>query len=188
MAMNTVKLYSLLCFLFFSFLNIAQTSVSNPGFEMKGIKDSLMAPQGPNLPGTTNPFPFIPIWSPYSTPNYPLYPNQLENCKTYTCFQCSWGGEFKVVIPNIFSPNGDGINDVWMPKITNLYCLSDYSLIIFDRWGLKVFESSVYSVGWNGNNTNGNPYDEGTYYYLMTYSSELLSLIKTEKGFFQLAR
>src|SRR5579872_1556568 len=76
-----------------------------------------------------------------------------NNCSTYTCYLCSWGGEFKVVIPTIFTPNSDFVNDVWVPMVHNEVCMSDYSVQVFNRWGRLVFESNVYSIGWTGNET-----------------------------------
>lgn len=69
-------------------------------------------------------------------------------------------------IPNVFSPNGDGKNDFF-----NLwaYGYSNYHLIIYDRWGLKIFESYNNEYLWNGrvNNTGGKCPD-GTYYYIFS--------------------
>ncbi|HEU4717930.1 MAG TPA: PKD domain-containing protein [Bacteroidia bacterium] len=52
-------------------------------------------------------------------------------------------------VPNAFTPNGNGNNEVFRPEFTNI--LSDgYSMMIFDRWGNLVFETSDPNVGWNG--------------------------------------
>jgi gliding motility-associated-like protein len=70
-----------------------------------------------------------------------------------------------VKIPNVFSPNGDGINDKWM--ISNL---SDYSgayVEIFNRYGQKIFYSAGYNEPWDGN-YNGRPMPVATYYYIIT--------------------
>jgi gliding motility-associated-like protein len=115
--------------------------------------------------------------------------NAQVQCKTYTCFLCEWGGEFKVVAPTIFTPNKDEINDLWIPQVFNEACLSDFTITIFNRWGTLVFESTVYSVGWNGNTVSGgNPYPEGTYYYKLSYTNGNTKETKNDKGFFQLAR
>ena len=64
--------------------------------------------------------------------------------------------------PNTFTPNGDGINDVWsIPEI------NDYpgaEVIIHDRWGQIVLRSNGYREPWDGTN-NGRPVTVGTYYY-----------------------
>lgn len=64
--------------------------------------------------------------------------------------------------PNTFSPNGDGINDIWdVPGIAE-YPGSE--VVIFDRWGQRVFKSNGYREPWDGTN-DGRPVSEGTYYY-----------------------
>jgi gliding motility-associated-like protein len=110
-------------------------------------------------------------------------------CITYRCFECEWGGEFKVTAPNIFTPNNDEINDVWMPIVTNIACLSDIKMTIHNRWGQLVFESSVHNVGWNGTSASGSiKQPEGTYYYFLSYTNLNTKETKTTKGFLQLER
>ncbi|MFT3937088.1 MAG: PKD domain-containing protein [Chitinophagaceae bacterium] len=73
----------------------------------------------------------------------------------------------RVRIPNAFTPNNDGSNDLFMIKGISLV----KHLIIFDRWGQKMFERSNFiaadkSSGWDGN-YNGNPATAGTYIYFV---------------------
>ncbi|UOE48426.1 gliding motility-associated C-terminal domain-containing protein [Mucilaginibacter sp. SMC90] len=68
----------------------------------------------------------------------------------------------KITVPTMFSPNGDGINDVW--NITNLDAYTDCELTVFDRSGGIVFKSIGYDTPWNGTR-KGAPLDTGTYYY-----------------------
>ena len=70
-------------------------------------------------------------------------------------------------IPNAISPNGDGENDTWQ-----IDYLGDYAanhVLVFNRWGNKVFETSGYSRTneWNGS-VGGQPAPVGTYYYVIT--------------------
>jgi gliding motility-associated-like protein len=60
-------------------------------------------------------------------------------------------------VPNVFSPNGDGINDIFMP---------DIDLHIFDRGGLLLYQGTS---GWDGT-YNGKSANPDTYFYLITYS------------------
>lgn len=69
-------------------------------------------------------------------------------------------------IPNTFSPNGDGINDVFF--IRGLPVNS--KLIIFDRSGRKLFQSDDYGNDWDGKDLNGNILESGTYWYVLTLS------------------
>ncbi len=54
-----------------------------------------------------------------------------------------------IYIPNSFTPNGDGINDIFKPSLLNAD-VADYSFIIFDRWGAILFETTDVDEGWNG--------------------------------------
>lgn len=55
---------------------------------------------------------------------------------------------FGYYIPNAFTPNGDGINDVF--RVSGLYRQVKFSMVIYDRWGRMVFQSSDISNGWDG--------------------------------------
>ncbi|HLP14235.1 MAG TPA: gliding motility-associated C-terminal domain-containing protein [Flavobacteriales bacterium] len=68
-----------------------------------------------------------------------------------------------IVVPNVFSPNGDGINDGWFVLTGNL---AEYDLQIFNRWGQLMFGSTDISQKWDGN-YNGTACVEGTYYYVL---------------------
>jgi gliding motility-associated-like protein len=57
------------------------------------------------------------------------------------------GEDFNLYIPNSFTPNEDGINDVFQPKGNGI---SKYTLEIFDRWGEKVFQTNDFLEGWDG--------------------------------------
>ncbi|MFZ9982385.1 MAG: FG-GAP-like repeat-containing protein [Cyclobacteriaceae bacterium] len=69
-----------------------------------------------------------------------------------------------ILFPNIFSPNGDGVNDLW--EIPSFEAYSDCFLAIFDRSGRRVFEQKGYSNDWDGR-YNGKLLPEGVYYFVM---------------------
>ena len=76
----------------------------------------------------------------------------------------------KVVIPNAFSPNGDGINDTWMIQYIEQYTTATVS--IFNRYGQVIFESprGAYAAKpWDGT-YKGSPVPVGTYYYIIKLS------------------
>lgn len=60
--------------------------------------------------------------------------------------------ENDIYVPNAFSPNGDGINDVFRPFFSDLVIINSYRMQVFNRWGGKVFESIDPDRGWRGNN------------------------------------
>lgn len=74
-----------------------------------------------------------------------------------------------LVIPNAFSPNGDGTNDTYV--ITNIENYKNNKFTVFNRWGNKVFESTPYVNTWDGTSQFGAAYGEklpeSTYYYVL---------------------
>jgi gliding motility-associated-like protein len=73
----------------------------------------------------------------------------------------------RLLIPSAISPNGDGDNDTW--QIDHLGDYATNRVLVFNRWGSKVFETSGYSRSneWNGT-ISGQPAPVGTYYYVIT--------------------
>jgi gliding motility-associated-like protein len=70
-------------------------------------------------------------------------------------------------VPNSFSPNNDGINDVFLP-ITNAVDPEYYHLMIFNRWGEMVFESKDPKKGWEGDFKGGEYYlQDDVYTYFL---------------------
>lgn len=69
-----------------------------------------------------------------------------------------------VTVPNVFSPNGDGIHDVW--NIPNLADYPGSTVEVFNRYGQSVFYSIGYNTPWNGAR-NGQALPVGTYYYIV---------------------
>lgn len=74
-----------------------------------------------------------------------------------------------VKIPNSFSPNGDGVNDVW--RIEGLAVYPDCSVKIFSRNGVIVYQSVGYSYPWDGT-SNGKQLPVGAYYYIILRGKE----------------
>jgi len=66
-------------------------------------------------------------------------------------------------VPNVFTPNGDNINDTWNLESTFLY--SDSEVRIYGRYGRLLFQSVGYSTPWDGKTENGNDVSEGAYFY-----------------------
>ena len=68
-------------------------------------------------------------------------------------------------VPNVFTPNGDGTNDVWVIKGLEIY--PDVTVKVFNRWGDSVFESDKgYTEPWDGT-YNGTESPSATYYYVV---------------------
>ena len=74
--------------------------------------------------------------------------------------------ESKLFVPNAFSPNGDGINDIFKP-IHNEN-IEEPALRIFNRWGILIYHSSNLSNGWNGE-YKGKRAPVGVYVWTISY-------------------
>ena len=91
-----------------------------------------------------------------------------------------------IIIPEGFSPDGDGINDFFVIKGIENY--PDNYIKILNRWGNTVFETNGYNNNWNGKSTKGltvgnNDLPEGTYFYILKLTSG-----KIKKGYIYLKR
>ena len=75
----------------------------------------------------------------------------------------------KILIPNAFSPNGDGMNDTW--EIFSIAGIPDVIVEIYNRWGELIYYSKGYSEPWNGTYRD-KPILEGTYPYVVRLDSE----------------
>jgi gliding motility-associated-like protein len=73
-------------------------------------------------------------------------------------------GESVLDVPNVFTPNGDGKNDLFKPKAININTLN---ALVFNRWGKKVYEWEGVDNGWDGKNFAGKDCSDGTYFYLL---------------------
>jgi gliding motility-associated-like protein len=82
-------------------------------------------------------------------------------------------------VPNVITPNGKGsaLNEMFYLK--NLEFYPNTSLTIFNRWGLKIFETTNYQNDWAGNK-----YPDGVYYYILSGPK----LLEPQYGFFQIMR
>ncbi len=79
----------------------------------------------------------------------------------------------KITIPNVFSPNGDGINDDW--RIDGLFTFPESDITIFDRYGKQIFTSRGYATPWDGK-YKSSPLPVGTYYYIIDLKNGLKKL------------
>jgi gliding motility-associated-like protein len=70
----------------------------------------------------------------------------------------------RITAPNAFSPNGDGINDVWKMNTQGVQVLKSFS--IYNRWGQAVYTTNHIPIIWDGT-SNGKKALVGTYYYLI---------------------
>ena len=80
-----------------------------------------------------------------------------------------------LVIPNLFTPNGDGLNDLFV--IRNLLQYQGRELMVINRWGNQVYKSNNYNNDWDGGSLA-----EGTYYYILRVRNGNNGEWQTHKG------
>ncbi|MBI4931606.1 MAG: gliding motility-associated C-terminal domain-containing protein [Bacteroidetes bacterium] len=94
-----------------------------------------------------------PVATSSVTTDYCVYVTNANGCSDSACVRvyveiiCG-----NVFIPNAFSPNGDGENDILYVRGN---CIKEMHIVIYNRWGEKVFESTDITKGWDGNNIKG---------------------------------
>ena len=70
-------------------------------------------------------------------------------------------------MPNVFTPNGDGKNDLFTPLKCPRF-VESLEFVVVNRWGAEVFRTTDPNINWNGNTDNGQPLPGGLYYYQVT--------------------
>lgn len=70
--------------------------------------------------------------------------------------------------PNLFTPNGDQVNDRFFPVTKGI--INSFHILIFNRWGLQLYESNEAFPGWDGS-FNGQPCTDGVYYFVSEFST-----------------
>jgi gliding motility-associated-like protein len=140
----------------------ADLTATITGVTESDISDYLWSPPD----GLSNPAIVDPKASPAATTTYTLNVTTTAGCK-------GSGSETITVqasvlpplgIPNVFSPNGDGINDTWI--ITNITYYPDAEVSVFNRYGQLVYQTQGAYKPWDGN-YNGKKVPFGTYYYII---------------------
>jgi gliding motility-associated-like protein len=91
-----------------------------------------------------------------------------NGCTDTTCFAVDVLPH-DIEVPNVFTPNGDNINDLLV--FENLEFFPGTRLAVYDRWGVLVFENDNYQNDWNGKKmNNGGECVDGTYYFILNGS------------------
>lgn len=121
------------------------------------------------------------------------YPLQLQVISPEGCSDIITGiltvnELFNLFIPTSFTPNGDGVNDVFKIESTGLNPDS-FRMEVFNRWGEKVFSSTDPEQVWTGGANGGDHYmPNGIYYYYISTSSEKSGERFYYKGYFTIVR
>lgn len=108
-----------------------------------------------------------PVATPTITTIYTALGTDINGCvgESSITIQVDEGSELPVTAPKLFSPNGDGVDDVWV--IDNITNFPECSLVVFSRQGKNVYEAQPYNNNWDGTQ-GGNLLPEGPYFYVIT--------------------
>ncbi|WP_344757811.1 gliding motility-associated C-terminal domain-containing protein [Mucilaginibacter dorajii] len=118
--------------------------------------------------GLSNPNIPDPIASPRFTTDYTLTVVSAAGCQATAPVRVLVLKD--IMIPNTFTPNGDGVNDTW--EITNLADFPKATIDIYNRYGASIYHSIGYVRPWNGI-YNGKELPAGTYYYLINLKDQV---------------
>lgn len=96
--------------------------------------------------------------------------------------------EIRFFMPNAFTPNGDGTNELFLPN-GFFFGLKNYTFSIWNRWGEKIFETNDINEGWNGRfkNLGDHTLIDGVYQYSIQYIEPRGKVVK-QQGFVNLVR
>jgi len=117
-----------------------------------------------------------PANSIHTTYDAKVIPDLLGNGVWFTKYSLA-----SLSIPNLFSPNGDGINDAF--EIRGIDQFAENDLLILNRWGGEVYKQANYKNNWGGEGLN-----EGTYYYILRVKRNTGSDWQVYKGYITLIR
>ena len=104
--------------------------------------------------------------------------NNLCSDSTTKSIALNNDGDLVLYSANLFTPNNDGWNDCFYPSLNNInseelkQCIQ---FTVYNRWGIKVFESSASKTCWDGISTEGNFCAEGTYFYIAKLKNSAIS-------------
>ena len=134
----------------------------------------------PNTSENTNP---IIIFPNDSAGTYPieLVVENINGCRDTTVGRfVKIDGVFLFYVPNSFTPNGDGINDVFKPS-GEAIDITNYSMTIYNRWGKVVFKTNDINAGWDGK-YNGEKVPTGVYAWKITAKEKYTPITHNEQG------
>ncbi len=114
-----------------------------------------------------------------------LISSNTAGCADTTSTCITIADEATLVIPTIFTPNGDLINDIFYFATSSV---KELNCSVYDRWGLQIAEWTATNdskAGWDGRTTSGTIASDGVYYFIMNAKTLNNKLIE-KKGFIQL--
>jgi len=138
-------------------------------------------------------------WTPATGLNNSTVPNPIASPGASTTYQlkiidqdgCDNSGKITITVfdslsmPNAFTPNGDGKNDIFRIPPSGMVPLFNFS--IYNRWGQRVFYTTNPGEGWDGT-ANGQPQPTGAYVWMIEYEDQVANKRTVAEGSVMLIR
>ncbi len=115
---------------------------------------------------------------------YTLSVINTDGCRTSHTIQIARKCNEILWIPSAFSPNNNGLNDVFKINYTQY---EDLQWVIFNRWGEIIFQSNHFTKGWDGT-YKGTPAPEGSYFYYIVFTDLVDNRLRSLTGSIRLMR
>ncbi len=125
------------------------------------------------------------IGSSFSILESGIYEAELsnDNCTVYDSIKIEFQDcENCFLMPNVFTPDGDNLNDVFIPILECPELIEKFSLQVFNRWGNIVFETSSFAEGWDGK-INSKPCPSEVFVWKLFYTVNLEGKILEKSKF-----
>jgi gliding motility-associated-like protein len=113
--------------------------------------------------GLSDPTIADPVANPSQTTTYTVTGTDQTGCTSTDEITVTVIDNGEIVVTNLLTPDGNGINDTW--EIVNIERYPDAEVKVYDRWGLEVFSTIGYNNSWDGRSKGGEKLPDGAYYY-----------------------
>jgi len=169
--------------------DVYEQSVINPIFEFTNESQNATSFQWFFGDGTESDFVNTThFYESYGVYNVALVAMAEDGCTDTAYVAITVNDEVLFYVPNSFTPNGDGKNEVFIPVLTAGYDRSQgYEFSVYNRWGEQIFFSETPGEGWDGI-YNGMPAQNGTYIWYVKFKDSMNNLIYNHSGHFNLIK
>ncbi|MDC0272528.1 PKD domain-containing protein [Crocinitomicaceae bacterium] len=169
--------------------DVYEQSVINPIFEFTNESENATSFEWFFGDGTESDFVNTThFYDSYGVYNVALVAMAEDGCTDTAYVAITVNDEVLFYVPNSFTPNGDGKNEVFIPVLTAGYDRSQgYEFSVYNRWGEQIFFSETPGEGWDGT-YNSAPAQNGTYIWYVKFKDSMNNLIYNHSGHFNLIK
>ena len=169
--------------------DVYEQSVINPIFEFTNESENATSFEWFFGDGTESDFVNTThFYDSYGVYNVALVAMAEDGCTDTAYVAITVNDEVLFYVPNSFTPNGDGKNEVFIPVLTAGYDRDQgYEFSVYNRWGEQIFFSETPGEGWDGT-YNSAPAQNGTYIWYVKFKDSMNNLIYNHSGHFNLIK